>query len=505
LLLASALLGVAVGAPPVVYAATLTVVNNDGAGEGFNDPTPKAPVGGNTGTTLGAQRLIAFQHAADIWGGLVSSAVTIRVGATFDPLSCNASGAVLGSAGPTAVSRDFTGALVATTWYPVALATALHGSDLDPGGVDITAQFNSSLGTTCPFPKGWYYGLDGNAGSDIDFLTVLLHEMGHGLGFLTFVDSASGAKFLGFNDTFMLNLEDHGASPADYPSMTNAQRVAASKDTGNLHWVGAHVRAASGVLTAGKAGDHVQMFAPNPQQPGSSVSHWDTALTPNQLMEPSYTVPLDPVLDLPLLQDIGWTLLAPIFCCKDFNGDGKADILWRHTTGTVALWLMNGATITSNLGVATIPTAWTIDAVGDFNGDGKADILWRHTSGTVALWLMNGATIASNLGVATIPTDWTIAAVGDFNGDGKADILWRHTTGTVALWLMNGATIASNLGVATIPTAWTIAAVGDFNGDGKADILWRHTTGTVALWLMNGTTITSNLGVATIPTSWTIQ
>src|ERR1700693_2346171 len=99
-LLASGLLGMAVVASPIVHAATLTVLNNDGPGEGFNDPTPKAPGGGNPGTTLGAQRLIAFQHAADIWGGLLSSSVTIRVGATFDALSCSASSAVLGSAGP---------------------------------------------------------------------------------------------------------------------------------------------------------------------------------------------------------------------------------------------------------------------------------------------------------------------------------------------------------------------------------------------------------------------
>ena len=66
-------------ASPAVQAATFTIVNNDGAGEGFNDPTAAAPVGGNTGTTIGAQRLIAFQAAADIWGGLLSSAVTIRV------------------------------------------------------------------------------------------------------------------------------------------------------------------------------------------------------------------------------------------------------------------------------------------------------------------------------------------------------------------------------------------------------------------------------------------
>jgi hypothetical protein len=138
--------------------------------------------------------------------------------------------------------------------------------------------------------------------------------LGHGLGFLTFVNLTTGAKNSGFNDAFMLNLENHGASPPDYPSMSDAQRVAASINTGNLHWTGANVRAASGVLSAGKVGDHVQMFAPNPAQSGSSVSHWDTALTPNQVMEPSYTGPLhNPVLELPLFQDIGWVLLSPSF------------------------------------------------------------------------------------------------------------------------------------------------------------------------------------------------
>ncbi len=99
-------------------------------------------------------------------------------------------------------------------------------------------QFNGAIGTTCAFPNTWYYGLDGKPpGNQIDFISVLVHELGHGLGFLTLVDLASGAKALGFNDAFMLNLENHGASPPDYPSMTNAQRVTASTATGNLHWV----------------------------------------------------------------------------------------------------------------------------------------------------------------------------------------------------------------------------------------------------------------------------
>ena len=89
-LVACALFGMGAIAAPAVEAAVIRVINNDNPGEGFNDPTPVAPVGGNTGTTLGQQRLIAFRRAADIWAGLIASAVTIRVGATFDPLPCNA-------------------------------------------------------------------------------------------------------------------------------------------------------------------------------------------------------------------------------------------------------------------------------------------------------------------------------------------------------------------------------------------------------------------------------
>lgn len=294
-------------------AATVVVVNSDGAGEGFNDPTAASPVGGNAGTTVGAQRLIAFQHAANIWGRLVASAVPIRVNAQFNPLTCTTSSAVLGSAGPNTVYRGFTGAPVASAWYLASLANALSGSDLDPTTDDMNATFNSNIGTAgCLDSSGWYYGLDSNPPSGkIDFVAVLVHELGHGLGFLTFVNLNSGNKFLGYDDAFMLNLEDHGATPADYPSMSNAQRVTASTHTGSLHWVGAKVRAASGMLSGGNVGDHVKMFAPNPQQPGSSVSHWDTTLTPNQIMEPSYTSALHrPVLELPLFRDIGWKLLS---------------------------------------------------------------------------------------------------------------------------------------------------------------------------------------------------
>src|SRR6185295_11842589 len=171
--------------------STMTIV----AGTGFSDATAAAPVGGNSGTTVGQQRLIALQYAANLWGAVLTSTQAIRIDAKFDgTLSCGTSSGVLGQAGANAYFRDFSGAPVAGTWYPVALANALSHSDLCPpasacttAGLDpedINATFQANLGTSgCLSGLTWYYGLDGNPGAgQFDFVTVALHELGHGLG-----------------------------------------------------------------------------------------------------------------------------------------------------------------------------------------------------------------------------------------------------------------------------------------------------------------------------------
>ena len=78
---------------------------------------------------------------------------------------------------------------------------------------------------------------------------------------------------------------------------------------------------------------------------------------------------------------------------------------------------------------------------GDFTGNGKSDILWQNTDGQAAIWLMNGATPTSEPLVAQNPgPDWHVVGTGDFNGDGKSDILWQNIDGQAAIWLMNGTT-----------------------------------------------------------------
>lgn len=304
-------------------AATIHLINRDGPNEGFNDPTPVDPVGGNPGTSIGAQRLFAFQYAIEIWASALDSPVEIRVGATFDQLSCGQSFVTLGLAQPVSGFFGFDGAPDPEVIYPSPLADRLAGMDLDPDNDDIMAQFNSSFGTTCNFPAGWYYGTDGQPnGQDSDFVTVVLHELGHGLGFLSFINVTNGERELDRNDAFSLWLVDDRSNQS-LASMTNAQRLSAMTAPGHLKWEGAEVVAASGVLTDGvDDSGRVEMFAPADPQIGSSVSHWSDALLPNELMEPIFTGPIHDVgLAKQAMADIGWAL-ETVPCPGDCNGDG---------------------------------------------------------------------------------------------------------------------------------------------------------------------------------------
>ena len=233
-------------------AATIVINNLNAPGVGFNDPTPANPVGGNTGTTIGQQRLIAFTYAANIWGATLTSAVPIVINAQFRPLTCTAASAVLGSAGATQVFADFAGAVKPGTLYSYALANKLFGREIsDAPGAQISANFNSELGKpNCLAGSSFYLGLDTLHGANIDFVATLLHEMGHGLGFQTFTNGATGAQFAGYPSVWDHNLVDNTTNK-NWVEMTNAERAASALKPAGLSWTGARVTAAvPSVLTA---------------------------------------------------------------------------------------------------------------------------------------------------------------------------------------------------------------------------------------------------------------
>ncbi|MGZ8155836.1 MAG: FG-GAP repeat domain-containing protein, partial [Burkholderiales bacterium] len=97
---------------------------------------------------------------------------------------------------------------------------------------------------------------------------------------------------------------------------------------------------------------------------------------------------------------------------------------------------------------------WSVAGLADYNGDGKADVIWRNTkTGDNGIWFMDGVTRTSSALFANVPdAQWTIAATGDYDGDGKADVLWRNmSTGDNAIWLMDGATVKDQRSIPAVP------------------------------------------------------
>ena len=242
-------------------AAIITPVNQDPAGKGLNDTTARAPEGGNPGVSVGEQRRIVYQYAADLWGSVLQSDVETFVGASFQDLACTATGGTLGSAGASWVAASAPSGAQLGMIYHGALANAVNGSriTISSSGTDITSRFNANLGgsnpdgSPCMTGSGWYYGLDGNTpAGQINFLDVVMHEIGHGLGFSGFVGYTSGRlgertgipSYYGYSDVYTDNAYDNltGKRFTD-ASMTNALRATSIKTRGAPAWDGASAKA----------------------------------------------------------------------------------------------------------------------------------------------------------------------------------------------------------------------------------------------------------------------
>lgn len=177
--------------------------------------------------------------------------------------------------------------------------------------------------------------------------------------------------------------------------------------------------------------------------------------------------------------DSTWNMIGT----GDFNGDGKADILWQKNEGNMVIWNDGNDQKVVDAGFAP-SNEWQIVGIGDFSGDGNADILWRNVgsdNGCIGFWGDGADEKWQWNGI--VGDEWAIAGVGDFNGDGKSDILWHDQLnggvgywgeGTDQKWVLTGAVNANE---------WQILGVGDFDGNGTDDILWQNQIdGTVGMW-----------------------
>jgi len=244
----------------------------------------------------------AFTYAANLWASQLQSSVPITIDACW---ANNLPAGILGHSGAKNYFRNFSGAPVANTWYAVSLANALHGSDLDPGQSDMYIGYSNSF--------NWYFGTDATPPSQVDFVSVVLHEITHSLGFSGSMQISEGQGSWGLGtpypdiyDRFTEN--GSGQKLIDTALFPNPSAVLATQLTSNdIYFNGANAN-------AGNGGARVPLYAPATWSPGSSYAHLAESYnnTPNALM--TYALPNGESIHNPgpvtlgLLKDIGWAL-----------------------------------------------------------------------------------------------------------------------------------------------------------------------------------------------------
>ena len=202
----------------------------------------------------------AVQAAVDIWSENFASTVPVNVNVKWGSSS---SYGVLASASAKNNFSNFNGAPDKTLYYASALANALAGRDLDPTSPEIEISITSNA--------PWYYGTDGNCPArSFDLVSVILHEMGHGLGFVSgnYYDAFSGFGRVDQPTPFdaYAQLPD-GRRLADMPSPSLEAGKAMTSD---LVWSGENaVKANNGIKP--------KLYTPSTYEPGSSISHLDEA------------------------------------------------------------------------------------------------------------------------------------------------------------------------------------------------------------------------------------
>jgi len=242
---------------------------------------------------------IAFQAAVDIWASILDSDVVIRVEANWRTLDQG----VLGSAIWGTAYRGFDGALENDTWYPVALAEKMAGRELNsPDDADLVANFNRDA--------NWYLGTDGNtSATETDLVSVVLHELGHGLGFVdsyNINDNNQGTVGIqGFPFTFDRRVEDENG--VVLTTLASTPDVLRQELTSNSVFFNSESAVANN-------GSKPPLYAPSTWSGGSSIAHLDEgtfpAGDPNSLMTPQIgrnEVIHDPgQITLDMFSDMGW-------------------------------------------------------------------------------------------------------------------------------------------------------------------------------------------------------
>lgn len=267
-----------------------------------------------TGTT--PQIDSAINYSTDLWSQYLNSTVPIKLNVIFTNLGASQLGMCLPNG-----RINFIGAPESEVAYVTSLANSISGVELNPGEYDMDIYINNTA--------NWYFGLDGNPGSQADFVSTFLHEIAHGLGGLSFGKVENNLGSFGMLtpgdiplptsfplyfepgvhsiwDNFLVDGNNQNiADSLIFPNNSNA--LANEIQSDNIFFNGPNA-------TAANAGVQPKIYAPSVWTIGSSLHHFDEATFPqgneNDLFTPfgsNYSEFPSPVL-LGALVDIGWDI-----------------------------------------------------------------------------------------------------------------------------------------------------------------------------------------------------
>jgi hypothetical protein len=304
----------------------------------------------------------AFDAAVVIWTDIVSSPVPITISAGWADLG---SSSTLGYSGGGTLHRDFSGAPLGSTYYGAALANSLAGRDLERSSVDMHITYNKNF--------AWYYGTDGNTPSgQYDLMSVVLHEIAHGLNFSGSMSYSSGVGSYGYGTSYpnvydRLTRDGSGialTATGTYPNPSTA--LGSALTSASVWFHGPNAMAANG-------GQRVKLYAPSTWNGGSSYSHLDYltfAGTANRLMVYAITAATSthdpgPVSE-GLFEDLGWIIAgtAPTITSSGSLPPGTVGVAYSQTLTAVE----GDAPYSWSISVGSLPSGLSLSSGGVISG-----------------------------------------------------------------------------------------------------------------------------------------
>jgi hypothetical protein len=257
-----------------------------------------------TYTLFPPEAKVAFEYAVNIWENIIESEIPIYIEANWRTMNNN----TLGSSGPAEYYADFEFAPRKNRFYPVSVVEKITKTEISgSSSPDINATFNKDV--------KWYFGTDGQTPDLLyDFVTVVLHEIGHGLGFTGFFfvtgkvgaygnDSAGDASAF---DIMVVNGKNELLTDTAIFEMPSASLYNA--------FISDNLLTVSPVAIANNTGNNPRLYAPSTWNDGSSIYHLNDATYPfgNQNSLMTHAVGKGEAVHDPgpitkgILADIGW-------------------------------------------------------------------------------------------------------------------------------------------------------------------------------------------------------